>query len=44
VINISLGGGKSRALEEAINRAIDAGVHFAVAAGAFHFGTAVAYS
>jgi cerevisin len=43
VINISLGGGKSRALEEAINRAIDAGVHFAVAAGAFH-GTAVAYS
>lgn len=42
VINISLGGGKSRALEDTINQAVDAGVHFAVAAGVFHFGIAIA--
>ena len=33
VANMSLGGGKSRALDDAVNRAVDAGLHFAVAAG-----------
>ncbi|KAF7342430.1 Subtilisin-like serine protease pepC [Mycena venus] len=33
VINMSLGGGKSRALDLAVNGAVDAGVHVAVAAG-----------
>jgi len=33
VANMSLGGGKSRALDTAVNRAVDAGLHFAVAAG-----------
>lgn len=33
VANMSLGGGKSRALDLAVNRAVDAGLHFAVAAG-----------
>ena len=33
VANMSLGGGKSYALEEMINQAVEAGVHFAVAAG-----------
>lgn len=33
VANMSLGGGKSRALDEVVNRAVDAGLHFAVAAG-----------
>ncbi|KAI0250070.1 peptidase S8/S53 domain-containing protein [Lactifluus subvellereus] len=33
VANMSLGGGKSRALDEAVNRAVDSGLHFAVAAG-----------
>ncbi|TFK50821.1 hypothetical protein OE88DRAFT_1659912 [Heliocybe sulcata] len=33
VANMSLGGGKSRALDDAVNRAVDAGMHFAVAAG-----------
>ena len=33
VANMSLGGGKSRALEDAVNRAVDSGMHFAVAAG-----------
>jgi cerevisin len=33
VANMSLGGGKSRILEVAVDRAVDAGVHFAVAAG-----------
>ncbi|KAJ7233714.1 peptidase S8/S53 domain-containing protein [Mycena haematopus] len=33
VINMSLGGGKSRALERAVNGAVDAGLHVAVAAG-----------
>jgi cerevisin len=31
--NMSLGGGKSRALDMAVNAVVDAGVHFAVAAG-----------
>ncbi|KZT72431.1 serine-type endopeptidase [Daedalea quercina L-15889] len=33
VANMSLGGGKSKALDDAVNRAVDNGVHFAVAAG-----------
>jgi cerevisin len=33
VANMSLGGGKSRALDETVNGAVDAGLHFAVAAG-----------
>ncbi|KAG6849397.1 hypothetical protein H0H93_008754 [Arthromyces matolae] len=33
VANMSLGGGKSRALDEAVNAAVDTGLHFAVAAG-----------
>lgn len=33
VANMSLGGGKSRALDQAVNRAVDGGLHFAVAAG-----------
>jgi len=31
--NMSLGGGKSRTLDLAVNAAVDAGIHFAVAAG-----------
>ncbi|KAF9579898.1 serine protease, partial [Lunasporangiospora selenospora] len=33
VANMSLGGGKSRALDDAVTRAIKTGLHFAVAAG-----------
>jgi len=33
VANMSLGGGKSQALDDAVNRAVDSGMHFAVAAG-----------
>jgi cerevisin len=33
VANMSLGGGKSVALDEAVNAAVDTGLHFAVAAG-----------
>jgi cerevisin len=33
VVNISLGGGKSPVVERAINSAVDAGLHIAVAAG-----------
>ncbi|KAF8911623.1 peptidase S8/S53 domain-containing protein [Gymnopilus junonius] len=33
VANMSLGGGKSQALDQAVNRAVDGGLHFAVAAG-----------
>lgn len=33
VANMSLGGGKSKTLDEAVNAAVDAGMHFAVAAG-----------
>lgn len=33
VINMSLGGGKSFALEKAVDATVEAGVHFAVAAG-----------
>lgn len=33
VANMSLGGGRSRALDDAVNKAVDYGVHFAVAAG-----------
>ncbi|KAI6046372.1 peptidase S8/S53 domain-containing protein [Pisolithus marmoratus] len=33
VANMSLGGGKSNGLEIAVNRAVEQGVHFAVAAG-----------
>jgi len=33
VANMSLGGGKSPSLDSAVNRAADAGLHFAVAAG-----------
>lgn len=35
VANMSLGGGSSRALDDAVNRAVDAGLHFAVAAGEY---------
>ena len=31
--NMSLGGGKSSILDQAVNAAVDAGIHFAVAAG-----------
>jgi cerevisin len=34
IINMSLGGGKSRALDEAMNIAVAVGIHVAVAAGA----------
>jgi cerevisin len=33
VANMSLGGGKSRALDDAVNGAVDTGLHFSVAAG-----------
>ena len=33
VANMSLGGGKSQALDDAVNRAVGSGMHFAVAAG-----------
>ncbi|KJZ75831.1 Subtilisin-like proteinase Spm1 [Hirsutella minnesotensis 3608] len=33
VANMSLGGGKTSALDAAVNAAVDAGIHFAVAAG-----------
>ena len=33
VANMSLGGGSSRALDQAVNAAVDEGLHFAVAAG-----------
>jgi cerevisin len=33
VANMSLGGGKSKALDDAVNKAVDSGMHFAVAAG-----------
>jgi len=33
VANMSLGGGKSQALDDAVNKAVDNGLHFAVAAG-----------
>lgn len=33
VANMSLGGGKSPTLDAAVNAAVDAGIHFAVAAG-----------
>jgi len=33
VANMSLGGGKSQALDDAVNGAVEAGLHFAVAAG-----------
>jgi cerevisin len=33
VANMSLGGGKSQALDDAVNKAVRSGLHFAVAAG-----------
>jgi cerevisin len=33
VANMSLGGGKSDALDRAVNKAVQSGLHFAVAAG-----------
>ena len=33
VANMSLGGGKSTALDKAVNKAVESGLHFAVAAG-----------
>lgn len=36
VANMSLGGGKSRALDDTVNAAVDEGLHFAVAAGKFN--------
>jgi cerevisin len=33
VANMSLGGGKAKALDDAVNAAVEAGLHFAVAAG-----------
>lgn len=35
VANMSLGGGKSRALDDTINAAVNGGLHFAVAAGVY---------
>ena len=35
VANMSLGGGKSPTLERVVNKAVEAGIHFAVAAGKF---------
>lgn len=35
VANMSLGGGKSDALDRAVNKAVESGLHFAVAAGMF---------
>lgn len=35
VANMSLGGGKSIALDRAVNKAVDGGIHFAVAAGLY---------
>jgi len=37
VANMSLGGGKSRALDDAVNKAVKSGLHFAVAAGKQYF-------
>jgi len=31
--NMSLGGGKAKSLDDAVNAAVEAGLHFAVAAG-----------
>ena len=36
VANMSLGGGKSQALDDAVNRAVDSVMHFAVAAAGDH--------
>ena len=33
VANMSLGGGKSQSLDDAVNKAVGSGLHFAVAAG-----------
>ena len=33
VANMSLGGGRSQALNDAVDKAVDSGLHFAVAAG-----------
>lgn len=33
VANMSLGGGKSRALDDTVDKAVKKGLHFAVAAG-----------
>lgn len=33
VANMSLGGGKAQSLDDAVNAAVEAGLHFAVAAG-----------
>lgn len=33
VANMSLGGGQSKALDNAVNKAVEAGLNFAVAAG-----------
>ena len=35
VANMSLGGGKAQSLDDAVNRAVKSGLHFAVAAGEF---------
>ena len=37
VANMSLGGGKSQALDDAVNKAVSSGLHFAVAAGGIFF-------
>jgi cerevisin len=37
VANMSLGGGKSPALDNAVNKAVTLGLHFAVAAGMFTY-------
>jgi cerevisin len=42
VANMSLGGGKSQALDDAVDAAVDDGLHFAVAAGECQFSTSVA--
>jgi len=43
VANMSLGGGLSQALNDAVNRAVDSGLHFVVAAGGDN-GDACSYS
>lgn len=35
VANMSLGGGKSPALDKTVNKAVESGLHFAVAAGSY---------
>ena len=38
VISMSIGGSKSRTLEDVVNRAVDSGVHIAVGSGGYYRG------